>query len=487
MARKHSRGEPSAPISRRAALQKISLGLGAVALGSGCSPGPDRCGAGPAEAPSGPDFDENGDPSPRRLLSGIDTIVVVMMENRSFDHFFGALALDPDYPARGAVDGLFGTEANPDEEGAPVIVRPATTILNNGPIHGWDSAHKAFAEGRNDGFVVCNVGEDRANAMSYYDRRELPLLYALADQYTVCDRWFGSVLGPTWPNRFYLHAATSEGLKSNDPITDGPATIWEKLGKGCYSSRAYTAGHAFWYHAGFRGRPLGGNEPMVAARIENFFEDARTGNLPNFSLIDPDFWSSDMHPPHSLALGEALLGSIVRSMQESPQWKRSLLVITFDEYGGFFDHVPPPLTDDPRPEFRRLGFRVPALVIGPTVRRGQVVSSTFEHVSIAATLRARFGIESLGPRMDAAGDLSPCIDPELVGLPSGPIGALPKVQIHERRVAEVSFRFTSQPGIEQAILAGSIPAHLLDPRTPEERLRSLLRHAQELDVAKVRA
>jgi phospholipase C len=409
-----------------------------------------------------------------------------MMENRSFDHLFGALAIDPDYPARDAVDGLNGTESNPDDNGGPVLVHRSPGILNHGPRHDWGAAHEAFGEGRNDGFVRINEGPDKLDAMAYHDRTELPLHYALADQYVVCDRWFSSVMGPTWPNRFFIHAGTSEGLTENKPIIDGPATIWEKLGKACWTSKAYAAGPVHWYYAGFRGRTIGGNDPMIAARIENFFQDARAGTLPNFSLIDPDFWSSDMHPPHSIALGEALLGSIVRSMQESPQWGRSMLIISYDEYGGFFDHVPPPTTVDPRPAFRQLGFRVPALVIGPTVRRGQVVSSTFEHVSIAATLRTRFGIESLGPRMDATADLSPCIDPELCGLPPGPVGKLPDVEVDRRRVMRASSRFTSQPGIDEAIRRGRIPAHLIDPRPRDERLSSLLRHAEELGVARVK-
>lgn len=473
-------------ISRRAALGRIGLGLGAAALGGGCAPGRDHCEAGPSAPAAGPDLDASGAPTPQRLLAGIDTFVVLMMENRSFDHFFGALALDPDYPSRHVVDGITGEEANEDEDGNPIIMHRTDNVDHHGPLHTWVAAHAAFADGKNDGFVRINEVENvRRDAMTFHDRSQLPLSYALADQFTVCDRWFSSVLGPTWPNRFYLHAATSGGLTTNDPLTDGPPTIWEQLGKGCWSSKAYAAGPAHWYHAAFRGMPLLGNDPMIATRIETFFREAREGNLPNFCLIDPDFWSSDLHPPHSLALGEALIASVVRAMQESPQWKRSLLVITFDEYGGFFDHVPPPPVVDPRPEFRRLGFRVPSIVIGPTVRRGQVVSTTFEHVSIAATLRTRFGIESLGPRMDAAADLSSCIDPALVGVPSGPMGKLPRLELDHRRVREASFRFTSQPGIEAAMRAGAIPAALIDSRSHEERLGSLLRHVQELDVARV--
>ncbi len=475
-------------VSRRTALKQLGVGIGAAALGSGCLPGPNHCESGSAAPPVGPGFDETGAMTARRLLAGIDTIVVVMMENRSFDHFFGALALDPDYPARGVIDGLRGTEANEGDDGTSIVMQRAEKPCeHHGPLHTWDAAHAAFAEGRNDGFVRANAPSETRmrDAMTFHDRSQLPLFYALADQYVVCDRWFSSVLGPTWPNRFFLHAATSEGLTTNDSITDGPATIWEKLGKGCWSSKAYTAGPAHWYHAAFRGRPLGGNEPMAATRIETFFQDARAGSLPNFSLVDPDFWSSDLHPPHSLALGEALLGSVVRSMQESPQWGRSLLVVTFDEYGGFFDHVVPPTTKDPRPAFRQLGFRVPTLVVGPSVRRGAVVSTVFEHVSIAATLRTRFGIDSLGARMDAAADLSSCIDPERVGVPPGPMGKLPRLEIDRRHVERVSFRFTSQPGIDAALRAGTIPLPLIDTRSHEERLFSLLRHAEELEVARV--
>jgi phospholipase C len=408
----------------------------------------------------------------------------VMMENRSFDHFFGALAFDPDYPARDVVDGIDGTESNADDTGK-VLIHRSEGILTHGPLHTWDAAHVAFAEGKNDGFVRANTGPSRTDAMAYHDRTHVPVHYALADQYCVCDRWFASILGPTWPNRFYLHAADSAGVKTNDGVVDGPTTIWEKLGRACLSAKGYTAGPAHWYHAAFRGRPFAGNDPMVPAYIENFFEDARAGNLPNFSIIDPDFWASDLHPPHSLGLGEALVASIVRAVQESPQWKRSLIIVTFDEYGGFYDHVIPPTTVDPRPEFRQLGFRVPSILIGPHVRRGEIVSTTFEHVSIAATLRARFGIESLGPRMDVTADLSSCIDPARVGLPPGPIGTLPRIDLDERRVREASFRFTSQPGIERALREGHIPRHLVNPRAPEERLSSFLRHAQELDVAKV--
>lgn len=472
-------------MSRRQALQHLGVGVPVALLASGCTAGPNRCADGPESPPPSPDVQEDGTLTPQRLMADIDTFVVVMMENRSFDHVFGMLAEDSDYPGRRLVDGLRGTEQNEDDDGTIITMKRAPEIPTHGPIHTWDGAHKAFGKGRNDGFVKANAGRDKTDAMTYLTREDLPLQYALADQFTICDRWFSSVMGPTWPNRYFLHAATSSGNTANEAVIDGPPTIWEKLGKNCWSCKNYAAGPAHWYHAAFRARPFNGNDPFPAARIEEFFRDARTGNLPSFSLIDPDYWLNDFHPPHRLDLSEALLGSIVQAVQESPQYKRSLLIIIYDENGGFYDHVPPPITIDTNAAFRQLGFRVPAIIVGPSVRKGQVISQTLEHVSVAATLKARFGIESLGPRMDAASNVSACIDPERIGLPPGPLAKLPKLRIRKSDIKHAHAGYSSQPGIDQAIAAGLIPAHTIDTRSHEERLRSVLRHIQELEAAVV--
>ena len=138
-------------------------------------------------------------------------------------------------------------------------------------------------------------------------------------------------------------------------------------------------------------------------------------------MIDPDFAVNDAYPTRSPAPCEAFVASIVKALAESPQWSRTLLLVIFDEHGGFYDHVPPPTTVDLRPDFRQLGFRVPALAIGPTVRAGAVVSTPLEHVSLAATLRDRFGIETLSPRMT-----SPPASP----IASTPCGSSPRPPLH---------------------------------------------------------
>jgi phospholipase C len=457
-------------ISRREAMQRI--GAAAAALSeAGCLPPAGQC------APGTPD---------KSALAGVEALVVVMMENRSFDHHLGALRLDGSYPSAKLVEGLGGAESNPDEEGRPVPVwRLAGEPLFE-PAHRWAAAHAAFDGGRNDGFVRANVGPDRDQVMGYHDREILPVQYALADRFTVCDRWFSSVMGPTWPNRFYLHATTSEGRWQNDPIGfGGPPTIWERMAERCEATRNYFAGPAPWYAAAFPAKAFSGNDAVVAEPLESFFRDARSGNLPPFSLIDPDFLSNDGHPKHSLALSEIFLSSVYHALASSPQWPRTLLVVTYDEHGGYFDHLPPPLTVDPRADFRQLGFRVPTLVIGPQVGQGRVVSTPFEHASIAATLRARFGIESLGPRMDAAADLSSCLDPARIGQPVASPPAMPLIQLSAAQTQAVLAQPTSQRELSDAVDGHHVPAWMVDARTREERLRSWLRLAQELEAVRV--
>jgi phospholipase C len=293
-------------------------------------------------------------------------------------------------------------------------------------------------------------------------------------------------MGQTWPNRYYLHATTSGGKRVNRPFGfDAPLSIWERMAQRCQSARNYSAGPVSWYSVAFPTRMFSGESALVPAKIDDFFRDARSGNLPNFALIDPDFKVNDAYPGHSPAPCEAFIASIVKALGESPQWSRSLLLVTFDEHGGYFDHVPPPTTVDLRPDFQQLGFRVPALAIGPTVRAGGLVSTPMEHVSVAATLRARFGIESLSARMDATADISGCIDPRLIGAPTLP-PRLDPVELSTGQLRQLLGTATSQPEMESAMTSGRLPAECVDPRSDDERFGSWLRHAQELEAVKVR-
>ena len=193
--------------------------------------------------------------------------------------------------------------------------------------------------------------------MSYYAPTGIPFLHALAREFTVCDRWFSSVMGPTWPNRFYLTPATAAGIKTNLPMgLSPPPTIWQRMAERCWTGKNYYSSVLPWYSLAFPANSFSGQDAIIPETLDHFYRDAARGELPNLAIIDPDFEANDGHPPHDLALCEAFVASVYRALAESPQWSRSLLVIMFDEHGGFFDHVAPPQTEDPDPEFRQLGL-----------------------------------------------------------------------------------------------------------------------------------
>ncbi|HEY5937730.1 MAG TPA: alkaline phosphatase family protein [Kofleriaceae bacterium] len=376
--------------------------------------------------------------TPEQLLAHVETIVVLCMENRSFDHYLGSLRL---IEGRADIDGLVGTESNRTAGGLVVPVHLLEDFTPEDPPHGWDACHAQWNAGANDGFVTEHEGEHEADVMGYHVRAQIPVTYALADAGVVCQRWFSGCLGPTWPNRFYLHGATSRGVKSNVPAL-GYTSIFDRLADAKVTGTNYFSDVA-WATGGY-GKLTG------LASIERFFEDAAAGNLPPFSIIDPSFvggGANDDHPDHDILLGQALIGSIVAALGQSPQWRRCLFVITYDEHGGFYDHVAPPEVSDEREDFRRLGFRVPSLVIGPTVRRGCAVDTILEHSSIPATASRRFGLEPLNARAAQAADLSTCIDPRRIGDPLDPPvvpqitvsrSALARRQEHARSTGQVS-------------------------------------------------
>ena len=419
------------------------------------------------------------DLSPEQLLAGIDHIVVVMMENRSFDHMFGSLAVVEGLP----VDGLGGDEQNPDLDGVPVpVFNTERYVHDSDPPHGWSASHAQFNDGANDGFVrehqLKGATQEAAEVMGYYLREQLPIYHALVDEYVLCDRWFASVMGPTWPNRFHLHCATSDGMQSNDPISGIPS-VFDQLIAADVSCRYYASGLPFVLTYG-----TDLTAPHVKV-LQDFFADAEAGTLPSFSMIDPVLTAgatigNDDHPPADVRDGQEFIASIYDALASSPNWDRCLLVIIYDEHGGFHDHVPPPLTTDPdHPGFEQLGFRIPALVVGPQVHHGCVNGTVFDHVSVAATVAKRWGLEPLNQRVAATADLSSCIDPELIANPRPPI-PLPRLTVARDSPAHV-------PGADhggQVELVALVAAH--DPEGPDAWVaRSTA--ARELVRARARA
>jgi len=378
-------------LSRRQAL----AGLGATALGA-CAPSSDD-----SAAPSG---------TPSEGPGTIDHIVVVMMENRSFDHFLGALKL---VEGRADVDGLEATMSNTGQDGTVYTPYPSGVDCVYDPPHGWSSSRGQFADGTNSGFVT-EYEQDRApvpgEVMGYMSRDDLPVTWALADAYAVCDQYFCSVMGPTWPNRFYGHAGSSDGRQSNT-LTENLGvtlpTVWQKLDEIGVSWKYYYSdipflvlipGHSLVENGGF---------------VEEFVEDCAAGTLPAVSWLDPAFGLNDDHPPHHVGMGQEFLSIVYQALATSPLWERCLLVITYDEHGGFYDHVPPPKVEDDLAAqgFDQLGFRVPTLVVGPYARQA-TVSDVFDHTSWLKYVCERFGIDPWNVRIATANSIGACLDAE---------------------------------------------------------------------------
>ncbi|MBL8612822.1 MAG: alkaline phosphatase family protein [Myxococcales bacterium] len=439
---------------------------------------------GPAPAPGPEPTPPKKDPTAEELLAGIDSIVVLMMENRSFDHFLGSLKTDATFANASKVEGLTGAESNPAPDGSTVKVFKMANFTPEDPPHGWDACHSQWSSGKNDGFVKAHAGASQSEVMGFHDRTQLPFYYWLADNFTVCDHWFASVLGPTWPNRFYLHSTSSKGKKDNTPfLTNAPLTLWHRMKDAGKTYKNYRAGAVAFYTGGYVAS-LAQMNPVQP--MSEFWDDAKNGTLPSFAVIDPDFTASDDHPSHDVRRGQAFVASVYKAISESPQWGKTLLVITYDEHGGFFDHVAPPTTTDENPEFKQMGFRVPSFVIGGAVKKGFVNSTVFDHASVGATLRRRFGVADLSPRMAAANDLASCIDPVKLTAPAPPPTGMPQIDVTFEELVSKSVGTNSQPMLDELVARGVIPASEVDARPARERLTEWAHKAVELGAVRLR-
>jgi phospholipase C len=265
-------------------------------------------------------------------------------------------------------------------------------------------------------------------------RNELPITWALADAYATADRWFCSVMGPTFPNRYYWHTGTSGGLMSNIFPPKG-GFPWPSI----YNRLRDKGIDWAYYYSGLAFVPVIVNfeESEVMAHTHSFSDflaDAEAGVLPPVVYIDPFFGVNDDHPSVHPINGQELIAAVYTALARSPQWNKCMLVVTYDENGGFFDHVPPPKTVDDRAAegFDQMGFRVPTLVAGPYVKEGYVSSVVYDHTSALRHLEVTFGLEPLNQRTMAANDLSDFIDKDRMtrGDPRPPI-TLPEIDLSQ--------------------------------------------------------
>ncbi len=328
--------------------------------------------------------------------SGIEHIVVVCMENRSFDHLLGWLP-----GANGRQAGL----SYPDTAGAYHPTHHLTTTQGcqyADPDHSYDGGRVEFDNGLCDGWLRVND----EFSIGYYEQADLPFLGNAAPEWTVCDNFFASTLGPTFPNRLYLWGAQTDRTSNTFSFTSIP-TIFDRLRAAGVSRRYYYSDVPFSALWGLK-------YVGISHTLDTFLADAAAGTLPAVSFVEPalflesvDGLSNDYHPHGDIRNGEAFLSQIYTAVTRSPNWRNTVLVITFDEWGGFFDHVAPTTAADTNPSLTgQRGFRVPTLVISPFAPRHTVAHGLYDHTSILMLIEWRFGLAPLTPRDAAANNLA---------------------------------------------------------------------------------
>jgi phospholipase C len=427
----------------------------------------------------------SGLPAGTDLLPQIKHIVVLMMENHSYDNYLGMLT--------GRGEGMpldrrgQPTTANPDAAGnsIPSYHLPLTAQVPEIPCQSWHASHLQWHEGKMDGFVTATQevepGGNPAVAMGYWTENDLPFYYGLARTFPLADHWFSSCLGPTFPNRRFLISGTAHGLIDDLPfhLVDYPqaGTIFDLLSKHDISwvnyrpvaaekTRLRRAAsyrrHMLRRRAGLLGGrmkknvsqglkdlqftadlyPLGiGRSVQHVDSHEDFFRSADDGTLPAFSIVDPDFDSFSEENPQDVQKGESFAAEVINRVMHGKGWPETLLIWTYDENGGYYDHVAPPeavppddlegrgmadhpvwlqaihrllfphhvkdatTTDEDSLRYDRYGFRVPAVIVSPYARRDCVLPDVFDHTSVLKLVEEKWNLPSL-TRRDAAA-LSP--------------------------------------------------------------------------------
>lgn len=379
-------------LSRREFLAGLAAATGALALG-GCGDGSEG-------------GDPESDPLPEPSSSGIEHVVVLMMENRSYDHYLGWLP---------GGDGIQSGLEYVDRRGAiqsTYHLPPEWQGCQYGdPDHSYDGGRVQYADGACDGWLLADT--DDLFPIGYYEAADLSFLGGAVPAWTTCDRYFCSILSSTYPNRFYQHAAATDRLTNTLTASELPA-IWDRLAAKGLSGRYYYSDLPVT--ALFGARFLDISKPY-----SEFLADAAAGRLANVSFVDPRFigegqgTSNDDHPFADIRNGQVLIDQVYRAITSSPAWENTVLFVNYDEWGGFYDHVSPPLMPPSALDVQigndgRLGFRVPLLVVSPLARRGFVGHLPYDHTSILNLIEWRWGLDPLTERDATANNLARVLD-----------------------------------------------------------------------------
>jgi len=339
----------------------------------------------------------------------IDHFVVVLQENRSFDHYFQALPQfgQPD------VDVAPTSFDNSDPSGEGELVHP---YLLNDPClpdvpHNWIAVHRQIADGKMSGFLSAANPEGK-RALGYYDASILGYYYALANTFAIGDRYFAAVPGPTFPNRMFFLSASSFGRAKNTvpPPVDEERTLLHQLEKRGLSWVVYSEGSTFEEDMYPR---LHSEKGDHFRPISAFYSDTQAGRLPFFSWVESTYEGglpTDEHAPANVQIGQAFVAHVIGSVMNSTTWSRTALFLTYDEHGGFYDHVKPPRACPPDEEpprlaglstatrFDQYGARVPFIVVSPFARAHFVSHYVHSHSSVLRLVQARAELPALTDR-----------------------------------------------------------------------------------------
>jgi phospholipase C len=355
-------------------------------------------------------------PSPKNLP--VDTFVVLMMENRSFDHYLGWLP-----KADGRQAGLTYADKDGKQHETHRLAPDWQGCGHPDPDHSWDGGREQLNGGACDGFLK---GGNDEYSIGYYAEGDLGFIQDAAKAFTAFDRFHCSIMASTFPNREYMHAAQSYGLRDNDfppqaGYNDGfpwETTIWHALEQKDISRRYYYSdlpAIALW----------GANGGAISSPVAEYYSACAAGTLPHVSFVDPNFGavvgegagtSGDEHPHGDVRTGQAFMADVVHAFMESPQFKTGALFIVYDEWGGFYDHVAPKRVPDIRnnadvnEDYGLMGFRIPVVAVSPYVRRGHVSHSLFGFESILKMIEYRFALKPLTRRDAYAQNMARAFD-----------------------------------------------------------------------------
>jgi phospholipase C len=485
------------------------------------------------------------------LLDSFEYVVVLMLENRSFDNVLGYLYQNGVPPGKQFAGVVGNNLTNPDENGNPVPVSIETDFHQPYPDPGEEFDHitaQLFSNGSPtgtatdtpamQGFVTdyFNVLTELSNwsgsaadqskvIMQCFAPSSVPVLSALAQQFAVFDHWFCAVPSQTWCNRAFWHAATSWGWVNNPPaFGDAPWNLdnWAVSSSGptLFDLLETRFGVGSWHV--YEDLPVGltklvhwgdlkdkdgenyfryfeGGRPFFT----NFFVDCAAGNLPKYSFVEPHFinffedvmWHDDMHPssfdstlysdggPGSVLLGDQIVWKVYQAIRNSQSaggnnWQNTLLIITFDEHGGCFDHVPPPSATPPDSSgfnsgqgqegfaFDRLGVRVPMVMVSAYIAPNTIVNSPMHHCSFLQTLQQKWGLTSLGPRQDTAPPFTEVFTSTLHDISTWPDWKVypgPASTLDESMMAKVDLRDVPLNVLQKSIIEATSKFYLHDP------------------------